>query len=61
MTKVSIAIPVNAMLNYGMPILYQDLLISNRVRDTDTLMAEISEHEVVEEFEYCHKKYGIVK
>lgn len=51
----------NAMLNYGMPILYQDLLISNRVRDTDTLMAEISEHEVVKEFEYCHKKYGIVK
>jgi glycosyltransferase involved in cell wall biosynthesis len=49
----------NAMINYGMPILYQDLLIVNRVRDTDTLMAEISEHEVVEEYEYCHKKYGI--
>ena len=49
----------NAMINYGMPILYQDLLVVNRVRDTDTLMAEISEREVVEEYEYCHKKHGI--
>jgi glycosyltransferase involved in cell wall biosynthesis len=51
----------NAMLNYGMPILYQDILIANRVRDTDTLMSEISESDVVDEFKYCHKKYGIIK
>ena len=51
----------NATINYGMPILYQDVLVVNRVRDTDTLMAEVSEQEVKEEFEYCHKKYGIVK
>lgn len=51
----------NTMLNYGMPILYQDILVANRVRDTDTLMSEISESDVIREFEYCHKKYGIVK
>lgn len=51
----------NTMLNYGMPILYQDILIANRVRDTDTLMSEISESDVIREFEYCHKKYGILK
>jgi len=51
----------NTMLNYGMPILHQDILIGNRVRDTDTLMAQISEEEVVDEFKYVHKKYGIVK
>jgi hypothetical protein len=51
----------NTMLNYGMPILYQDILVANRVRDTDTLMSEISESDVIKEFEYCHKKYGIVK
>ena len=51
----------NSMINYGMPILYQDILIANRVRDTDTLMSEISEEDVKKEFEYCHKKYGIVK
>lgn len=51
----------NVTLNYGMPILYQDILVANRVRDNDTLMMEVSEQEVKEEFEYCHKKYGIVK
>jgi glycosyltransferase involved in cell wall biosynthesis len=51
----------DTMLNYGMPILHQDILIGNRVRDTDTLMAQISEEEVVDEFKYVHKKYGIVK
>lgn len=51
----------NAMLNYGMPILYQDVLIANRVRDNDTLMSEVSVEEVIEEYKYCHKKYGIVK
>jgi len=51
----------NCMLNYGMPILYQDILIANRVRDTNTLMSEITHEETMEEFKYCHKKYGIVK
>jgi glycosyltransferase involved in cell wall biosynthesis len=51
----------NSMLNYGMPILYQDVLVANRVRDNDTLMSEVSVEEVIEEFKYCHKKYGIVK
>ena len=47
------------MLDYGMPILYEDVLICNRVRDTDTLMAEVSDDELQEEFKYCHKKYGL--
>jgi hypothetical protein len=50
----------NAFLNYGMPIFYQDVLVSNRVRDTDTLMSEISEEEVEQEFKYFHQKYGII-
>lgn len=50
----------NVFLNYGMPILHQDVLIANRVRDTNTLMAEVSEKDVIEEFKYCHQKYGIV-
>jgi len=49
----------NTFLNYGMPILYQDTLIANRVRDTDTLMAEVNEDDVIKEFKYCHKKYAI--
>jgi len=51
----------HTMVEYGMPILYQDILIGNRVRNSDTLMSEISEDEVIEEFKYVHKKYGIVK
>ena len=47
------------MLNYGMPIFYNDTLIANRVRDTDTLMAEVTEDEIEEEFQYCFKKHGI--
>ena len=47
------------MLEYGMPIMYQDVLIANRVRDTDTLMAGITDEEIEEEFQYCFKKYGI--
>ena len=47
------------MLDYGMPILYQDVLICNRVRDTDTLMAEVSDEEIENEFKYCYKKYGL--
>lgn len=50
----------NAMLNYGIPILYQDVLIANRVRDTDTLMSEVTPEEINEEFNYCHQKYNIV-
>ena len=51
----------HTMVEYGMPILYQDILIGNRVRNTDTLMSEISPEEVIEEFKYVHKKYGIVQ
>ena len=47
------------MLEYGMPIMYQDVLVANRVRDTDTLMAGITDEEIEEEFQYCFKKYGI--
>jgi hypothetical protein len=42
-----------------MPIFYHDILIANRVRDTDTLMAEVTEDEIEEEFQYCFKKYGL--
>ncbi len=49
----------HTMLQYGMPIFYQDILIANRVRDTDTLMAEITPEEVQQEFQYCHKKYNL--
>jgi len=49
----------NNMLNYGMPIFYRDTLIGNRVRDSDTLQATISEDETEKEFQYCFKKYGI--
>ena len=49
----------HTMLDYGMPILYQDVFICNRVRDTDTLMAEVSDEEIEEEFKYCHNKYGL--
>lgn len=48
-----------AMLKYGMPIFYNDVLIGNRVRDSDTLMSEVTEEETEEEFQYCFKKYGI--
>ena len=46
-------------LEYGMPIFYHDILIANRVRDTDTLMAEVTDEEIEEEFQYCFKKYGL--
>lgn len=49
----------NTMLNYGMPILYQDILIGNRVRDTNSLSSEISKEDIKNEFSYCHKKYNI--
>lgn len=49
----------NTMLNYGMPILYQDILIGNRVRDTNSLSSEISKDDVKNEFSYCYKKYNI--
>ena len=49
----------HCMLEYGMPIFYQDTLICNRVRDTDTLMAEVTPEEVQEEFKYCKKKYDL--
>jgi len=49
----------HTMLEYGMPIFHQDTLIVNRVRDTDTLMAEVTPEEVQEEFKYCKKKYDL--
>jgi hypothetical protein len=42
-----------------MPIMHQDVLVANRVRDSDTLMAGITDEEIEEEFQYCFKKYGI--
>ena len=42
-----------------MPIFYHDILIANRVRDTDTLMAEVTDEVIEEEFQYCFKKYGL--
>lgn len=49
------------MLKYNHPIYYNDILIGNRVRDTQTWKERISEEEVIEEFKYVHQKYGIVK
>jgi len=51
----------DAKVKYGMPILHHDVLIANRVRDSDTLMSEVSEEETLDEFKYCHQKHGIVK
>ena len=48
------------MVKYGNPILHNDILIANRVRNYNTLQSEISEDERTKEFEYCHKKHGIV-
>lgn len=49
----------NLMVNYGHPVYYNDLLICNRVRDHDTLMATVSDEDIDKEFQYCHQKYGI--
>ena len=49
----------NLMINYGHPIYLDDLLVGNRVRDYDTLMATVSEEDVNKEIEYCHRKYGV--
>lgn len=49
------------MLKYDHPIYYNDILIGNRVRDTQTWKERISDDEVIEEFKYAHQKYGIVK
>lgn len=49
----------HTMLEYGMPILYQDVLIGNRVRDHNSLSSEVTEDEVKNEFFYCHKKYNL--
>lgn len=51
----------NMMLNYGHPVYINDILIGNRVRDTQTWKERITDDEVQKEFEYCHTKYGIVK
>lgn len=49
------------MLEYGNPIYYNDTLIGNRVRDTHTWKERISDEDIKKEFEYVHKKYGIIK
>lgn len=49
----------HTMLEYGMPIFYQDTLVCNRVRDDNTLMAEVTPEEVQEEFDFCKKKYDL--
>ena len=46
-------------LSDSMKAIHKDILIANRVRDTDTLMAEVTEEEIEEEFQYCFKKYGL--
>ena len=50
----------NMKRTYGDPIYMNDILIGNRVRDTQTWKERITDEEVREEFKYCHKKYGIV-
>lgn len=49
------------MLEYGHPIYYNDILVGNRVRDTQTWKERISEKEVSEEFKYVKQKYKILK
>ena len=49
----------HTMLEYGMPIFYRDTLVCNRVRDDNTLMAEVTPEEVQEEFDFCKKKYDL--
>lgn len=51
----------NMKLNYGDPIYVHDILIGNRVRDTQTWKERITEDDVKQEFIYVHNKYGIVK
>lgn len=51
----------NMNLNYGHPIYYNNILIGNRVRDTQTWKERINSDDVEKEFNYCHQKYGIVK
>ena len=50
-----------AMLEYGMPILYQDVLIGNRARNPNTLKESLTEEQIEKEFQHCHKKYGITR
>jgi glycosyltransferase involved in cell wall biosynthesis len=51
----------NMKLNYGDPIYINDILIGNRVRDTQTWKDRISEEEINCEFVYVHQKYNIIK
>ena len=47
------------MIKYGHPIYYDDILIGNRVRDTQTWKERISDEEIDNEFKYVHEKYQI--
>ena len=49
----------HTLLDYGMPILYQDVLIGNRARNPNTLKESLTEVQIEKEFQHCHKKYGI--
>lgn len=51
----------NMMLTHGHPIYYNDILIGNRVRDTQTWKERISEDDIDKEFKYVHRKYKILK
>lgn len=63
----------NAMINYGNPIFYNDILIANRCReDSDSLTANLCEKDkygnvnyietlLNKELNYLHKKYNIIK
>jgi glycosyltransferase involved in cell wall biosynthesis len=49
----------NLRLTYGDGIYYNDILIGNRVRDTDSLSATVTPEQIQSEFNYCHSKYNL--
>ena len=51
------------MYDYGEPILYDDVLISNRVGDysvTTNVSHKNRDYYVTKETKYCKEKYGVV-
>jgi glycosyltransferase involved in cell wall biosynthesis len=49
----------NMKLKYDHPIYMDDILIGNRVRDTQTWKERISDEEIDNEFKYVYEKYQI--
>ena len=49
----------HCMLEYGMPIFYNDVLVGVRADNPNTLKESITDEEIEKEFQHCHKKYGI--